>query len=43
MQTKSHWLVTVAGYPPFHMVGEKMDYAQALAAARVIWPEAEVE
>lgn len=40
--TKSHWLVMVPGYPPFHMVGEKMNEAQALAAVRSIWPAAEV-
>lgn len=42
---KTAWTVRLPGRPPFPMVsGEgKMNYAQALAAARAIWPDAEVE
>lgn len=39
---KRSWQVTVPGYHPFRMGGEPMDYADALATARSIWPTAEV-
>jgi hypothetical protein len=41
---KRTWTIIVAGYRPFQMVlldGE-LDHAGALAAARVIWPNAKV-
>lgn len=40
--TKRSWLVSVPGYARFCMGGEPMDYAEALATARSIWPMAEV-
>lgn len=40
---KARWTVRVQGSKPFAMVGEKMDRRQALNAARLIWPDAEVE
>jgi hypothetical protein len=42
--TKRTWTVTVAGYRPFQMVllDGALDYAQALAEARGIWPNCEV-
>jgi hypothetical protein len=39
---KRSWQVFVPGYPPFRMGGETMDYAEALATVRSIWPMAEV-
>ncbi|QRE00653.1 hypothetical protein [Pseudomonas phage Itty13] len=42
-ESKSCWLVCLPGRKPFFMVGAKMDFDEALAAARVIWPEAEVK
>lgn len=39
---KRSWMVSVPGYKPFAMGGEPMDYAEALATARSIWPLAEV-
>lgn len=41
---KRNWTIHIAGYAPFSMVlldGE-LDHAGAQAAARVIWPDAEV-
>lgn len=40
---KRSWQVTVPGYRPFTMGGSDMDYAEALATARSIWPMAEVK
>lgn len=40
--SKRSWQVTVPGYRSFTMGGSDMDYAEALAAARNIWPEASV-
>ena len=40
---KARWTVRVQGRKPFAMVGEKMSRKQALKAARIIWPGAEVE
>lgn len=37
------WLVRVPGYPPFPMLCEPCTYAEALQAARVIWPAAEID
>ena len=39
--TKRSWQVTVPGYRSFTMGGSDMDYAEALATARSIWPMAE--
>lgn len=39
---KPCWMVSLPKIPPFAMVGKKMDYAEALHCARVIWPDAEV-
>lgn len=41
--TKACWLVILPGRPPFAMVGDVVGREEALAAARAIWPEAEVE
>lgn len=41
--TKRTWWVKLPGRKPFTMGGEPMTYAEALAAARLIWPLAEVE
>lgn len=41
--TKSSWQVIVPGYRPFTMAGVKMNQAEALKEARVIWPNAEVK
>lgn len=40
--TKSRWMVSAAGRT-FAMVGDKCTYAEALAFARGIWPDASVE
>lgn len=42
--TKRTWTVTVAGYRSFQMVllDGALDYEQALAEARAIWPTCEV-
>lgn len=37
------WLVRVPGYAAFPMLCEPCTEAEALSAARVIWPAAEVE
>ena len=39
---KACWMITIGSYPPFPMLGAVLDYKEALAAARVIWPYAEV-
>lgn len=41
--TKACWLVILPGRAPFAMVGDVMARDEALAAARMIWPDAEVE
>lgn len=43
--TKRNWTVHVPGYPPFPMIelNGEIDHAEALRAARLIWPMAEVE
>lgn len=41
---KKSWSVTAPGYPPFPMImQEDHDYADALAFAQGIWPQAAVE
>lgn len=40
--TKACWLVILPGRSPFPMVGGVMGHDEALAAARAIWPSAEV-
>lgn len=40
--TKACWMITTGSYPPFPMLGAVLDYKEALAAARVIRPDAEV-
>lgn len=40
--TKACWMITIGSYPPFPMLDAVLDYKEALAAARVIWPGAEV-
>lgn len=39
---KACWLVDVPGHPPFSMVGEVMDHAEALRCAQLIWTDASV-
>lgn len=39
----SGWAVLVEGYRPFTMISEPLSHPEALAAARHIWPNAEVE
>ncbi|MGX9567218.1 hypothetical protein [Pseudomonas sp. CFBP 5748] len=39
----SHWTVLVTGYRPFTMIVEPMTHTEALAEARMLWPEANVE
>lgn len=40
--TRPCWMIVLPGYRPFPMVGGQMTYEEALEAARVIWPMAEV-
>ncbi|WP_458374751.1 hypothetical protein [Pseudomonas laurylsulfatiphila] len=40
---RSHWTVFVAGYSPFTMIDEPMTHTEALAEARMLWPDAKVE
>ncbi|XVO79117.1 hypothetical protein ACQ9ZH_16950 [Pseudomonas chlororaphis] len=40
---RSHWTVSVTGYGPFTMIVEPMTHTEALAEARMLWPEANVE
>lgn len=40
--TKACWMITAGSYPPFPMLGAMLSREEALAAARVIWPYAEV-
>ncbi|CEG51842.1 conserved hypothetical protein [Stutzerimonas xanthomarina] len=40
---RGHWTVIVEGYRPFTMIGEPVTYAEAIANARRIWPDAEIE
>lgn len=40
--TKRSWQVTVPRYNSFRMGGDPMDYAEALATAQSIWPDARV-
>ncbi|MCQ4253357.1 hypothetical protein [Stutzerimonas stutzeri] len=40
---RSHWAVTVEGYPPFTMICEPVTHAEALADARKRWPDATVQ
>lgn len=39
---RTAWTVLVPGYAPFTMAGEACTEAEALAAVRTIWPDAEV-
>lgn len=39
--TKACWMITTGRYT-FPTLGAVLDYKEALAAARVIWPGAEV-
>lgn len=39
---KTCWFVQLSGKKPFAMVGSPSTKAEALASARLIWPEAEV-
>jgi hypothetical protein len=41
-ERRRHWSISVPGYRPFTMIGEPMTRAEALAAARWRWPDAEV-
>lgn len=41
-ESKSMWLIHIPGRAPFAMVGERIDYAEALRCARLIWPDAKV-
>lgn len=41
--TKKSWKVLLPGRTPIAMVGEACTYEEALAYARGIWPQAEVE
>lgn len=42
--TKRNWTIILAGYKPFQMVvlDGALDYDQALAEARGIWPSCDV-
>ena len=40
--TKACWMITIGSYPPFPMLGAMLSREEVLAAARVIWPYAEV-
>lgn len=40
--SKACWFISTSGRRPFAMLGSVLTYAEALAAARVIWPDAEV-
>jgi hypothetical protein len=41
---KKSWFVRVPGYPVFQMGGgENINHAEALYAARLIWPRGEIE
>jgi len=42
-ERRRYWEVTAPGYQPFRMTGEPTTHAEALANARRIWPEAEIE
>ena len=42
MAVKACWLVCLPGRKPFCMVGEPSTREEALASARLIWPQAEV-
>lgn len=42
-ERRRYWEVTVPGYRTFRMTGEPTTHTEALANARRIWPEAEVE
>ena len=39
---RSAWCVRVPGYPPFTVAGEACTRDEALQAARLIWPNAEI-
>lgn len=41
--TKACWMVVLPGRRRFPMIGSAMSREEALYAARVIWPDAEVE
>lgn len=40
--SKACWFISTDGRPPFAMLGCMLTHAEALAAARVIWPNCEV-
>jgi hypothetical protein len=40
---RSHWTVSVEGYPRFTMIGEPVTHAEAIAEARRRWPGATVQ
>jgi len=42
-ERRRYWQVSVLGHRPFRMTGEPMTHAEALASARRIWPDAEIE
>jgi len=42
-ERRRYWEVTAPGYRSFRMTGEPMTHAEALEAARRIWPGAEIE
>lgn len=42
-ERRRYWEVTVPGRRSFRMTGEPMTHAEALEAARRIWPGAEIE
>ncbi|HCJ29540.1 MAG TPA: hypothetical protein DHV63_09645 [Pseudomonas sp.] len=43
IERRCHWTVEVPGHKPFRMISEPVTHAEALAGARLIWPNAEVE
>lgn len=42
-ERRCNWYVLIPGYPPVMMIGEPMTSAEALAAARWRWPDADIQ
>jgi len=42
-ERRRYWQVTAPGHRPFRMTDDPMTHAEALEAARRIWPGAEIE
>jgi hypothetical protein len=41
-KSKACWFISTTGCRPFAMLGSVLTHDEALAAARLIWPQAEV-